>query len=457
MGSARRWELLPYCCLPLNSRDQIANGKKQELPIGPISQSMASGSADEGNELNKKVRVAYLVSHPIQYQAPLLRRIAQEPDIDLTVFFGSDFSVRGYTDEGFGVGVKWDVPLVEGYRHEFLPILRDTASPGVLAPLNYGIFSRLRGGRGAARFDLLWVHGYSSLNALQGMAAAKALGIPVVVRAESWLGDRKRSGSTLGVKRLFFRALRQLVDGALPIGTLNAKYWRHYLGEDFPLFRMPYAVDNAYFQRRGEEARDGRQELQRELNLDPSRPVILFASKLQRRKRCGDLVEAYLRLYAEAGVSPLPYLVIVGDGEERAELERQAAKNGAEGIRFCGFRNQSELPRFFDLTTVFVLPSQDEPWGLIVNEVMNAGRAVIVSGDVGCQPDLVEDGVEGCVFRAGDVAGLTEALRRVLATPETAAAMGQRGLKKIRTWDFEADVRGLREAIAHVTRKITAG
>jgi glycosyltransferase involved in cell wall biosynthesis len=146
--------------------------------------------------------------------------------------------------------------------------------------------------------------------------------------------------------------------------------------------------------------------------------------------------------------------VIVGDGEERGALERQAKENGLEGVRFCGFRNQSELPGFFDLATVFVLPSQHEPWGLIVNEVMNAARAVIVSDDVGCQPDLIEDGVEGCVFPAGDVAALTDALRRVLATPETAAAMGQRALAKIQTWSFEEDVRGLRRAIAEVTRKI---
>ena len=149
--------------------------------------------------------------------------------------------------------------------------------------------------------------------------------------------------------------------------------------------------------------------------------------------------------------------MIVGDGEERAALEKQ--RDGVAGcgaIRFCGFRNQSELPRFFDIATVFVLPSRDEPWGLIVNEVMNAGRAVIVSDDVGCQPDLIEDGVEGCVFPVGDVAALTDALRRVLAAPETAAAMGQRGLAKIQTWDFEEDVRGLRRALAQVSRKIPA-
>jgi glycosyltransferase involved in cell wall biosynthesis len=184
--------------------------------------------------------------------------------------------------------------------------------------------------------------------------------------------------------------------------------------------------------------------------------VILFASKLQSRKRCSDLLEAYRNLSAGRGIEPFPYLVIVGDGEERAELESRSWAYGLDGVRFCGFRNQSELPGFFDLATVFVLPSRHEPWGLIVNEVMNAGQAVIVSDDVGCQPDLITDGVEGCVFPAGDVAALTDALRRVLATPETAAKMGERGLERIRRWSFEEDICGLRQALARVTRKITA-
>src|SRR5260370_10124041 len=177
---------------------------------------MVLPSSEMGNRLKDKVRLAYLVSHPIQYQAPMLRRIAQEPDIDLTVFFGSDFSVRDYRDKGFGVGVKWDVPLLDWYRHGFLPVLRDNSNPGALSPLNYGIFSRLRGNKDAAGFDVLWVHGYSSANALQAMLEAKALGIQVLVRAEPWLGDRDRSGATLAAKNLFFKVLRRLIDGALP-------------------------------------------------------------------------------------------------------------------------------------------------------------------------------------------------------------------------------------------------
>ena len=152
----------------------------------------------------------------------------------------------------------------------------------------------------------------------------------------------------------------------------------------------------------------------------------------------------------------LPYLVIVGDGEERAALEEQARIHGLADVRFCGFRNQSELPRFFDIASVFVLPARHEPWGLVVNEAMNAARAVVVSDDVGCHPDLITNGVEGFVFPVGDVNALAEALLRVLATPERATKMGQNALEKIRTWSFEEDVLALREAIAQLTHKIVA-
>ena len=416
-------------------------------------QNMALRSSEMECRSKNRVRLAYLVSHPIQYQAPLLRRIAQEPDIDLTVFFGSDFSLRSYQDEGFGVDVKWDVPLLDGYRSEFLPVIRDDGTQTVTTPLNYGIFGALRGGRKPG-FDVLWVHGYAMVNALHGMLAAKTLGIPVLLRGDMWLRDRPRGGAKLLLKNLFFQLLKNLVSGVLTVGTLNEEYWKHYLGDEIPLFLMPYAVDNEYFQRRSLEAATTREDLLRELDIDAGRPVILFASKLQRRKHCSDLLNAY-RILIEGRMSgPLPYLLIVGDGEQRLALEEQARSNGLADIRFCGFRNQSELPRFFDIASVFVLPARHEPWGLVVNEAMNAARAVVVSDDVGCHPDLITNGVEGFVFPVGDVNALAEALLGVLATPETAMKMGRNALERIRTWSFEEDVLALREAIAQLTHKI---
>jgi glycosyltransferase involved in cell wall biosynthesis len=398
---------------------------------------------------SRRIRLAYLVSHPIQYQAPLLRRIAQEPDIDLTVFFGSDFSVRSYTDAGFGVGVKWDIPLLDGYTYELLPSLRDTGNASFASPINRGIVNRLR----SCSFDALWVHGYATVNAIHGILAANSLGIPVLLRAESWLGDRERHPVKRALKHAAFHILKNLVAAVLPIGTLNAQYWSYYFGDDIPQFPMPYAVDNAWFAQRAREAHANRAALQAELNLTPGRPVILFASKLQPRKHCDHLIAAYAKLTHASATESHPYLVIVGDGEARPALENQAdqlaAATGLDSIRFCGFRNQSELPRFFDLATVFVLPSRHEPWGLIVNEVMNAARPAIVSSDVGCAPDLIADGINGFIFPAGDIDALAAALQRTLA-PGVAEAMGQRTFERIQSWSFEQDIVGLRRALAHV-------
>jgi glycosyltransferase involved in cell wall biosynthesis len=375
----------------------------------------------------------------------LLRRIAREADVDLRVFFFSDLSVRGYADKGFGgIQVKWDIPLLDGYSHEFLPAFRNRGTLGFATPLNYGILRRLQ--RGA--FDAVWVHGYHTANCLHAILAARLLRIPVLLRAESQLNDRTRTRTTLLAKRLFFPILKQAVSCVMPIGTPNAIYWREYLGSDIPMYSMPYAVDNDYFRDRAAHAVPQREALRRELGLEAGRPIILFASKLQTRKRCMDLVNAFLKLSPSPGGEPRAYLLIVGDGEERATLERRIQESGSSGIRMLGFRNQSELPRFFDLCDVFVLPSIYEPWGLIVNEVMNAARPVVLSDDVGCHTDLVEDGVNGFIFPKQEVDALSAVLRRFLDDPSLAQMMGQQSLRIVSRFSFDECVHGLRQALA---------
>ena len=399
------------------------------------------------------LRAAYLLSHPIQYQSPLLRRLAQQQELELTVLYTADFSLRSYQDQGFGIAVEWDVPLLGGYRHEFLPRLFESNTISFFRPLNYGIFGRLRRGK----FDVLWIHGYATLNSWTAMVAAKMLGIPVLLRTDSTLIDHPRGPLKLALKRIFFRILRQFTYGVLSVGQRNTEYWQHHFGTDVPVFSIPYSVDNAFFKRRSQEATGTREELRRELQLAPGRPVILFASKLLERKRCMDLVQAYLQLlerHADRADQALrPYLLIVGDGEERPQIEARLRDANSEGIRMLGFRNQSELPRFYDLCDVFVLPSIHEPWGLVVNEVMNAGRPVIVSDQVGCQPDLVFDGDNGAVFPVQNIAALTDALDRLLADPTVCRKMGQRSLQRIQAFSFDANVEGLMRAFATASRK----
>jgi glycosyltransferase involved in cell wall biosynthesis len=403
-------------------------------------------TSDSSMHLRRKLRLAYVVTHPIQYQAPLLRRLALEPDIDLTVLFASDHSVRGYRDEGFGgAPVKWDIPLLQGYRYEFLPTIRAATRTGFWAPINRGFSAAFRKGK----YDVIWLHGYWSINSTFAMVAARLLGIPLLLRAEGTLIDRRRSRLRLAIKRIFFSIACHFIDGVLPVGTRNRDYWLHYLGPKFPSFMVPYAVDNAYFEEMAARAGQSREEFRQTLGLEKGRAIVLYASKLIERKRCVDLINAYLGIRTEAG-GKRPYLLIVGDGPERAKCEAMVRDAGDSSTLFLGFQNQSQMAKFFDLCDVFVLPSVDEPFGLIVNEVMNAGRAIIVSDQVGCQPDLIEDGLNGKVFPAGDVLALRSAIESLLGNARLRNALGRSGLDRIKLWSFEDDIRGLREALHYV-------
>jgi glycosyltransferase involved in cell wall biosynthesis len=213
---------------------------------------------------------------------------------------------------------------------------------------------------------------------------------------------------------------------------------------------MPYAVDNEFFRSRASAARLNRGQLKRDLGLDPHRPVILFASKMEPRKRARKLLEAYIKLSRDGRTEPEPYLLLLGDGDERGSLERQAKQTGWSSIKFLGFKNQTELPRYYDLCDVFVLVSEYEPWGLVVNEVLNAGKPVIVGDQVGSAPDLVRDGENGFVIRNGDVSALADRLAILTRDSALADGMGQRGLARISRWNFEADAIGLITALQSV-------
>jgi glycosyltransferase involved in cell wall biosynthesis len=390
-------------------------------------------------------RLAYLVTHPIQYQAPLLRLIASQPDIELTVFFESDFSVRGYRDAGFDQVIKWDVPLLDGYDHEFLPAIggRDRISGG--RPFSYGLFSRLR----RERFDALWVHGYARRTNLLAILAARLAGIKIFVRDEATALSAPRSPLKRALKAIFFRLLSGSVTGFLSIGTANRDY---YIANGIAagrIFPVPYAVDNAFFADRAAQAEPGRTAFRARLGLETGRAVILYASKFLPRKRADDLLHAYERLLETLPDNAVPpYLLFVGDGELRARVEAEAQAKGLGAVLFLGFRNQTELAAFYDLCDVFVLPSIHEPWGLVVNEVMAAGRPVIVGDEVGCAADLVQPGRNGFTIRAGDVEALAQALYRIVtADPDARRRMNATSREIIAGWSFAEDVAGLRQAL----------
>ena len=107
-----------------------------------------------------KYKLAILSSHPIQYQVPLFKRLSTHKDVDLTVYFCWD---RGVEDEeydpGFGMKLKWDIPLLEGYQYKFLCNWSPKPSSSFFGLINPGIYKELI----QNRYDAVLVHGYASL------------------------------------------------------------------------------------------------------------------------------------------------------------------------------------------------------------------------------------------------------------------------------------------------------
>ena len=390
----------------------------------------------------RPIRLAYLVSHPIHYQVPFLRVVARDPNIEMTVFFQSDLSLRSVVDPGFGTEIVWNMDMVSGYRHEFLPAIGSVDQLGFLRPWTCGLWRRLYAGG----FDALWVHGYYPLHNQMAMIVGRLLGMRVFVRDEVTLISKPRGPIRRLLKRLFFAGLNAVCHGFTTVGTLNAAYYRENGIPDHRMFLMPYAVDNDRFRAAAAAARTQRPSLRQELGLEDGVPIVLYASKLQNHKHADVLLAAYAEIADEPGLG-LPYLIIVGEGELRGRLEAEIARLKLSRVRMLGFKGQDELPDYYAMADIFVLPSSREPWGLVVNEAMNCGPALIVTDRVGSAADLVRDGVNGLIVKAKDVNDMTEALRRLLADPEATRAMGQAGLEMIRDWNFAADLRGLRQAL----------
>jgi glycosyltransferase involved in cell wall biosynthesis len=387
-------------------------------------------------------RIAYLVSHPIQYQAPLLRRLAQEKDLDFVALFLSDFSTRPYRDHGFQRSIAWDVDLLEGYQSRVLRAWGRRDSVGFWKPFTIDVEGELRRGG----YDALWLHGYAHHAQLRAVLAAKRLGMKVLLRGESHATTSRLSGVARTVKDTLLSQLFTHVDAFLAIGTANRE---HYLSLGVPaakIFLTPYAVDNARFQAASTAERGN--EVRQSLGLSDSRAVILCASKLQPIKRVWDLWKAYEKLSPNGVDEPSPYLVFVGDGEHRADLEAAVERRGWNSVRFAGFQNQTQMPAYYASCDVYVLCSQRETWGLAVNEAMNAGKAVIVTEHVGGAKDLVDEGGNGYVVPVGDVDALSDRLKRITGDRSLAKQMGANSLRRISRWDFDADVEGLRQALA---------
>lgn len=389
-------------------------------------------------------RLAIVASHVIQYQDPLFRMLAREPDVDLTVLYCSRHGLDAFRDADMATTLSWDIDLL-GYPHRFLWNASRDLNRGFWRLVNPGIVAALAG-RG---YDaVIFMTGWGSFTALLGMLTCRLFRIPFFVYGDSSFPPPETSARSR-IRARLMRMLFAITTGFMTSGVLNADYYRHYGADPRRFFLLPWAIDNERFARESGLQPGEREALRARYGVAPDAVVFLFSAKLVERKDPFALLKAYERMRHRERAA----VVFMGDGVLREPLERYARSHDLGGAHFIGFVNQSAIPKHYAMADVFVLPSTYEPRGAVINEAMAVGLPVVVTDRCGSLGDIVLDGDNAFVYPAGDAGALAEILDRLVDDPALRARMAQRSREIIATWDYARGVAGVKAMLRWVAAR----
>lgn len=390
---------------------------------------------DEG----KKYQIAVVLSHPIHYIISTLKALYEHPLIELKIYLCSDFGLREGYDTTFQKSVTWySEEILKNLPHKFLK----NYSPfhemprRFLSVVNPSIVQELKN----EKFDAVLLYGYNYLTNWIALFAANDLKIPVMFQGESHLLNY-RPTYIKAIKRLVLNIFFKKVSAFLAIGKLNMNYYLHYKIPSSKIFLSPYAVDNKFFQDASEKLAPKKEAIKNDLGIRVSLPVILFISKIIKRKGPFDLMQAYEPFKNDAA------LLFVGDGPEKIRLETYALENNMKNVYFAGFQKPTELPKFYSIADIFVLPSYFETWGLVINEAMNFGLPIITTTMVGSAVNLINYNENGFIYRPGDIPTLTKHLKKLLNDKPKRETMGRVSRKRINSWSHKESLEGIVNAL----------
>lgn len=301
------------------------------------------------------------------------------------------------------------------------------------------VIDRLRGSGARA----LMMAGYNDVGRLRVAAWCTRRGVPVFIRSDSNYADEKRKSLAKRlVKRVFLTGLRAVSTLTFASGPSGVEYWRHYGHPARRLVVVPLEPDYALVESVTESEVA---EAVARYGLDSARRRIVFAGRVTAQKRVDLLVNAFARI---AAARPGWDVLVLGDGDLRAEIEASLPAGLGNRVRWAGFvAEQRDVSRLYRACDVLALPSDFEPWALVVNEAAAAGLAIVASDVVGAAPALVHEGRNGATFPRGDAAALAEALLRVTA-PGVIDNYKRESRRVIAEWRSSHDpVAGIREAL----------
>lgn len=370
-------------------------------------------------------RLAIITTHPIQYNAPLFQLLHQRGNISIHVFYTWGQSQNAVYDERFGTERSWDIPLLQGYPHEF--VKNTSSKPGsnrFWGVINPGFKKQLK----AQQFDAILIYRWSLWSHLQllltNWGAAR-----LWFRGDSHIVTSGKNLVISLVRKPLLTYVYRKFDTVFYAGTRNKNYFMNYGVPDSRLVFIPHAVDNNRFANLTMGYQQKAAEERRELGITDNTVVFIYAGKFYEVKNLSLLIGAFQKLNGSQF-----RLLFYGSGVQEHQLKEMAA--GDDRIIFRSFQNQSAMPWVYRVGDVYVLPSKSETWGLGVNEAMACGLPAIVSSACGCAPELIINHQTGFVFQNQSEADLLQQLQQFAAKTK-ATHMGQQAQRYIQQFSLE--------------------
>jgi glycosyltransferase involved in cell wall biosynthesis len=359
------------------------------------------------------IRLAIVITHPIQYHAPLYQFLARDKRFDLKVFYMSDRGSRAYYDAFARAMVSYDNPILQGYDYTFL----STGEPKTwLAKKTEMYRFSLRRELARWRPGAVYFHGYDNPAFWPAIKWCRGNRVAVLFRGENE-DVLPRPPGRVRLRELFLKLLIPAVDAFLYIGKENRRFFLKRGVPESKLFYVPYSVDNNYF--RGgvtdDEVGAIRASLRERYGLTAGTRLFIYTHKLRETMRPLDAVRAFAS--ASASFTRPTAFIVCGSGELQTACEDVARQSPSAQIRFAGFISQSSLREHLLGSDIMINPAI-EPWGCSVNEGLAGALAMISSDMVVGWPDMVRPGVNGEVYRCGDVDALAALIRDFAGRPD---------------------------------------
>ncbi len=366
---------------------------------------------------------------PAPYFDPLFEKLGEESGWRLTVCYSSDWN----KDVGWA-----DRPLAERPTHRM--VILDQQHPALKSKLGSSLAAAFALAKilMKERPDYLICYGYTLAPQMTLLLWEMMTDTPFAFIVDANYYNDTTAGLKRLVKGAWLRLLTRRAATLIAIGTANRRFWESYGAKADKLFEARFAVDNGFYERARAERKAEAAQLRSQLGLT-GKTVFLFVGRLVRRKNVDLIIRAARQLNDDRIA-----VVIAGSGEEKLALEELA--DGNPRIVFAGNAPPDELPLYYAISDVLVLPATQEPWGLVINEAMASGLAVIAHRHCGAALDLVATD-NGVALETFSVDELARAMRLITDDRPLLHSMQARSQAKIKGWSIAAAARGIIRAV----------